>query len=121
MDGDRLLGVRQVAWDETLDDHRAPGGTVFLSLYIVGINTGEGPTTFSPLDLAVTDGKGDDHDRAILATKRPTFGLCTVASGDSCEGWWTASIPDNSAARRNLVLRWQPRLFTDPLQTPIRP
>ncbi|MGC9520855.1 MAG: NBR1-Ig-like domain-containing protein [Anaerolineae bacterium] len=116
----QLIGVREVTWDTELGPQNPRNNEVYLSLYVVAVATGDSRKTINPLDLHVIDGKGEVHDRAILVIKDPEFALCMVGHDERCEGWWTTVIPDNSASRRDLTLRWQPGLFAPELETAIR-
>lgn len=117
--GSRALGVKEIAWDTSLNNFELAKGEIYLSLYIVGLPTGATSTIFSPLEIAVVDGDGEVHETLILERKDPPFALCTAGPGASCEGWWTTQIPDRNKARRSLTLRWEPSLLSTPLETPI--
>lgn len=117
--GSRALGVREIAWDETLNGFTADDDAVYLSLYIIAISTGNASTIFSPLEITVVDGDGEIRETLILERKDPPFSLCTAGPGATCEGWWTTALPDKNKTKRTLILRWEPSLLSAPLETPI--
>lgn len=118
--GNRALGIREIAWDTSLNGFTSSKGEIYLSLYIVGMSTDDSSAIFSPLEISVIDGDGRTHETLILERKDPPFALCTAGPGATCEGWWTTAIADRTKTRRALTLRWEPSLLSAPLETPIR-
>ncbi len=113
------VGVREVSWNYRLGIWRPEDGNVFLSVYIVGTNTGKNEETFNPLDFAVVDGSGRVNGTSWLAEKEPEFDLCTAKPGGTCEGWWTTQIVDRPKARENLIFQWEPNWLTQDYEVPL--
>jgi hypothetical protein len=116
----RRLGVHEVAWDTALNGWEVDEGSIYLSLYLIAETTTESSATFNALEISVMDGAGDVYTTVILERKEPPFGLCVARPGEPCEGWWTTRMPDRPESYSGLILRWEYRLFTPPLETPIR-
>ena len=113
------VGVKDIAWSTSLGYFRAEAGHIYLSLYIIAVNTGEDTETFRPLDFSVVDGGGEITSGVVFGEKEPTFNACTVRPGGVCEGWWTTMIWNRPEVRSNLTLRWSPGWFVPTQETRI--
>lgn len=115
----RRVGVREISWSYSIDYYRPESGKIFLSLYVLAVNTGEYEESFFPSDIALVDGGGEVHGELLLGEKEPAFHSCTIKPGGVCEGWWTTSIWDREETKKNLMFRWDPGWFISSQETEI--
>jgi len=116
---DEIVGVREVAWSYRIGYYRPEAGRIFVSMYILAVNTGSGETRFWSDDFGLVDGGGEIHGELLLPEKEPGFGVCAIKPGGVCEGWWTTSVWDRAEVRTGLNFRWDPGLFDPILETEI--
>ncbi len=116
----KQVGVREIAWSYRLEHYRPESGKIFLSLYIIGINAGDSEETFSPHNFSLVDGGGEISGQLLIEPKEPEFSPCTVKPGGMCEGWWTTAIWDRPDVKENLMFRWDPGFWSEPLEVPIQ-
>jgi hypothetical protein len=118
-DDGRVIGVREIAWNQSLGFTRAESGKTLISIYIIGINRSDHERSFNPFEFSIIDGGGEVSGKGIFADKEPVFNSCTVQPNGVCEGWWTTEIWDRPAVRAKLTLRWNPGLFSSTHETEI--
>lgn len=116
----RKVGVYEIAWDQSIGYFEPQQGKIFLSLYILAINTGDKELSFNPLDFFLVDGGVKVNGLMMFLKKEPAFTLCTVKPGGTCEGWWTTEIWDRPDVKSNLVFRWDTGSFSPRIEEPIR-
>lgn len=115
----RVIGVKDVAWDKSTGIYRAETGKILMSVYLIGINQGDGEANFNPFEFEVVDGTGQINTKNWIGEKEPTFSSCSVVAHGTCQGWWTSQVIDTPEVRTKLTLRWSIGIFSSPLELDI--
>ncbi len=115
----QLLGIQKLSWDKYISFFVPEKGKIFISLYVIALNTTDQEVTFSSSSFELIDG-GGEVTSGVIYGKDPTFGSCTIQPGGKCEGWWTTEVWDRPEVKASLTFRWDPcLLLCGPMETPI--
>jgi hypothetical protein len=115
----QMLGVQKISFDKYIGYFVPETGKIFVSLYVVGLNTSNTEVTFSSSSFELIDG-GGEVTSGVLFGRDPSFNSCTIRPGGKCEGWWTTEIWDRPEVKASLTFRWNPcLLLCGPFETPI--
>jgi hypothetical protein len=103
-----MVRVQEIEWNTRLGHQSSGDGHTYLSLLLVGVNTGQQRRSFNPLDFRLVDDNGHRYGAVLVAGKEPRFLVCSVSPGDECTGWWTTRLPADLQGLQGLYLQWQP-------------
>jgi hypothetical protein len=116
----QMIGVQKLAWDKYISFFVPETGKIFVSLYVIALNTSDQEVTFSSSSFELIDG-GGEVTSGVLVGRDPTFSSCTILPGGKCEGWWTTEIWDRPEVKASLTFRWNPcLLLCGPMEAPIK-